>query len=77
MYGNPTEYANGIIRLKKDKASGEMPSCMLVNALYTRSQASLRGHIPREGRYGRYNLPYVDYGVSFQVSISSISSQKT
>jgi len=29
--------------LKKDKASGEMPSCMVGNALYTGRRASLRG----------------------------------
>ncbi len=62
--GNPTEYANGIIRLKKGQSIGRNAFLHnLVNALYTRSQGEFgRGTFRVKGDTVDINLPYVDYG---------------
>ncbi len=67
--GNPTEYENGIIRIKKDQVisrQGFLHS--LVNSLYHRSQGDFtRGTFRVKGDTIDINLPYVDFGyrVSF------------
>src|SRR6187399_1095643 len=67
--GNPTEYENGIIRIKKDEVisrQGFLHS--LVNSLYHRSQGDFtRGTFRVKGDTIDINLPYVDFGyrVSF------------
>jgi excinuclease ABC subunit B len=62
--GNPTEYANGIIRMKKGQNIGRNALLhSLVNALYTRSQGEFaRGTFRVKGDTVDINLPYVDYG---------------
>lgn len=62
--GNPTEYANGIIRMKKGENIGRNALLhSLVNALYTRSQGEFaRGTFRVKGDTVDINLPYVDYG---------------
>jgi excinuclease ABC subunit B len=62
--GNPTEYANGIIRLKKGDNIGRNAFLHnLVNALYSRSQGEFtRGTFRVKGDTVDINLPYVDYG---------------
>ncbi len=62
--GNPKEFANGIVRIKK----GEMISRQgflhsLVNSLYNRSQTEFsRGTFRVKGDTVDINLPYVDFG---------------
>lgn len=62
--GNPTEFENGIIRIKKGQTisrQGFLHS--LVNALYNRSQGEFgRGSFRVNGDTVDINLPYVDYG---------------
>ncbi len=62
--GNPTEYANGIIRFKKGDNIGRQGFLHnLVNALYMRSQGEFnRGSFRVKGDTVDINLPYVDYG---------------
>ena len=62
--GNPTEYANGIIRLKKEDHIGRNHFLhKLVTALYKRSQGEFeRGSFRVKGDTVDINLPYVDYG---------------
>ncbi len=62
--GNPTEYANGIIRFNKGDNIGRNGFLHhLVNALYTRSQGDFtRGSFRVKGDTVDINLPYVDYG---------------
>lgn len=62
--GNPTEYANGIIRMRKGDNIGRNALLhSLVNALYTRSQGEFaRGTFRVKGDTVDINLPYVDYG---------------
>jgi excinuclease ABC subunit B len=62
--GNPTEYANGIIRFKKGDNIGRNGFLHnLVNALYMRSQGDFnRGSFRVKGDTVDINLPYVDYG---------------
>jgi excinuclease ABC subunit B len=62
--GNPTEYANGIIRLQKGMNVGRNAFLHnLVNALYSRSQGEFtRGTFRVKGDTVDINLPYVDYG---------------
>ncbi len=62
--GNPTEYANGIIRLKKGQSVGRNAFLHnLVNATYMRSQGEFgRGTFRVKGDTVDINLPYVDYG---------------
>lgn len=62
--GNPTEYANGIIRLNIGDSIGRNTFLhRLVNALYHRSQGEFtRGSFRVQGDTVDINLPYVDYG---------------
>lgn len=62
--GNPTEYANGIIRIRQGENIGRNAFLhALVNALYTRSQCDFaRGSFRVKGDTVDINLPYVDYG---------------
>jgi excinuclease ABC subunit B len=62
--GNPTEYANSIIRFKKGDSIGRNGFLHhLVNSLYTRTQGDLtRGSFRVKGDTVDINLPYVDYG---------------
>ena len=62
--GNPTEYANSIIRFKKTDSIGRNHFLhMLVNSLYNRSQGEFtRGTFRVNGDTVDINLPYVDYG---------------
>lgn len=62
--GNPTEYANGIIRFNRGDNIGRNPFLhRLVNSLYTRSQGEFsRGTFRVNGDTVDINLPYVDYG---------------
>ena len=62
--GNPTEYANGIIRLKRGDTVGRQKFLHdLVNALYSRAQLEFgRGSFRVKGDTVDINLPYVDYG---------------
>jgi excinuclease ABC subunit B len=67
--GNPAEYENGIIRIKKGQIISRQGFLhALVNALYNRSQGDFtRGTFRVKGDTIDINLPYVDYGyrVSF------------
>ncbi len=67
--GNPTEYENGIIRIKKDEVISRQGFLhALVNSLYHRSQGDFtRGTFRVKGDTIDINLPYVDFGyrVSF------------
>src|ERR1700712_319632 len=62
--GNPTEYENGIIRIRKNQIisrQGFLHS--LVNSLYSRSQGDFtRGTFRVKGDTVDINLPYVDFG---------------
>ena len=62
--GNPAEYANSIIRFKKNDNLGRNHFLhMLVNSLYNRSQGEFgRGSFRVNGDTVDVNLPYVDYG---------------
>lgn len=62
--GNPTEYANGIIRINQGDSVGRNQFLhKLVNSLYTRSQLEFtRGSFRVQGDTVDINLPYVDYG---------------
>jgi excinuclease ABC subunit B len=80
--GNPTEYANGIIRLKKGMSVGRNAFLHnLVNALYSRSQGEFgRGTFRVKGDTVDINLPYVDYGYRitfFGDEIDEIESLET
>jgi len=62
--GNPTEYANGIIRFNRGENIGRNKFLhSLVNSLYNRSQGEFgRGSFRVKGDTVDINLPYVDYG---------------
>ena len=62
--GNPSEYANSIIRFKKNDSIGRNHFLhQLVNSLYNRSQGEFeRGSFRVNGDTVDINLPYVDYG---------------
>jgi len=62
--GNPAEYANSIIRFKKNDNIGRNNFLHnLVNSLYNRSQGEFtRGTFRVNGDTVDINLPYVDYG---------------
>jgi len=62
--GNPTEYANSIIRFSKGDAIPRNSFLhALVNSLYNRSQGEFsRGTFRVKGDTVDINLPYVDYG---------------
>lgn len=62
--GNPTDYSNSIIRLKRGDMAGRNHFLhQLVSALYNRSQGEFaRGTFRVNGDTVDVNLPYVDYG---------------
>lgn len=62
--GNPTEYENGIIRIKKGQVISRQGFLhALVNSLYHRSQGDFeRGSFSVKGDTVDVNLPYVDFG---------------
>lgn len=62
--GNPTEYANGIIRFNRGDSMGRNQFLhQLVGSLYNRSQGEFsRGTFRVQGDTVDINLPYVDYG---------------
>ncbi len=62
--GNPADYANSIIRFKKNDNIGRNHFLhQLVNSLYNRSQGEFsRGTFRVNGDTVDINLPYVDYG---------------
>lgn len=62
--GNPTEYANGIIRFNKgDNVGRNQFLHKLVNSLYSRSQGDFnRGTFRVKGDTVDINLPYLDFG---------------
>jgi excinuclease ABC subunit B len=62
--GNPTEYANSIIRFNQgDRIPRNSFLHALVNSLYNRSQGEFsRGTFRVQGDTVDVNLPYVDYG---------------
>ena len=62
--GNPTEFENGIIRIKKGQALSRQAFLhALVNALYNRTQLEFtRGTFRVKGDTIDINLPYMDYG---------------
>ncbi|HMZ46884.1 MAG TPA: excinuclease ABC subunit UvrB [Chitinophagaceae bacterium] len=63
--GNPTEFENGIIRIKKGQTISRQGFLHnLVNVLYHRSQGDFsRGTFRVNGDTVDINLPYVDYGI--------------
>lgn len=77
--GNPTEYANGIIRIQ----AGEVRSRQgflhaLVNALYHRSEGEFgRGTFRVKGDTIDINLPYVDFGYRISFFGDEIESIET
>ncbi|HRN92792.1 MAG TPA: excinuclease ABC subunit UvrB [Ferruginibacter sp.] len=77
--GNPTEYANGIIRIQ----TGEVRSRQgflhaLVNALYHRSEGDFgRGTFRVKGDTIDINLPYVDFGYRISFFGDEIESVET
>ncbi len=77
--GNPTEYENGIIRIKQGQVisrQGFLHS--LVNALYHRSQGDFtRGTFRVKGDTVDINLPYVDFGYRISFFGDEIESIET
>ena len=65
--GNPTEYANGIIRVAEGEEVGRNAFLHnLVNSLYSRSDIEFkRGTFRVKGDTVDINLPYVDYAYRF------------
>ena len=77
--GNPTEYENGIIRIKKGQVISRQGFLhALVNSLYHRSQGDFeRGSFRVKGDTVDVNLPYVDFGYRigvFGADLESIDS---
>ena len=77
--GNPTEFENGIIRLKQGQVISRQGFLhALVNSLYKRSEVEFgRGNFRVKGDTVDINLPYVDYGYRisfFGDEIDSIES---
>src|ERR1700754_832559 len=62
--GNPSEYENGIIRIRKNQIISRQGFLhLLVNSLYNRSQVEFtRGTFRVKGDTVDINLPYVDFG---------------
>ena len=80
--GNPTEYANGIIRLERGQTISRQGFLhALVNSLYNRTQGDFtRGTFRVKGDTVDINLPYVDFGYRitfFGDEIESIESIDT
>ncbi len=64
VWGNPTEFENGIIRIQKGQTISRQGFLhALVNSLYNRTQTDFnRGTFRVKGDTVDINLPYVDYG---------------
>ena len=80
--GNPTDYENGIIRIRKNQViSRQVFLHALVSSLYNRSQGDFsRGTFRVKGDTVDINLPYVDYGYRvsfFGDEIESIETLET
>ena len=77
--GNPTEYENGIIRIKKGQVISRQGFLhALVNSLYHRSQGDFeRGSFRVKGDTVDVNLPYVDFGYRIGFFVDEIESIDT
>lgn len=77
--GNPTEYANSIIRIHKNQVISRQGFLhALVNSLYHRSQAEFgRGTFRVKGDTIDINLPYVDFGYRISFFGDEIESIET
>ena len=77
--GNPAEYENGIIRIRKNQIISRQGFLhALVNSLYNRSQGDFtRGTFRVKGDTVDINLPYVDYGYRISFFGDEIESIET
>ncbi len=77
--GNPTEYENGIIRLKQGQIISRQGFLhALVNSLYHRSQGDFeRGSFRVKGDTIDINLPYVDFGYRISFFGDEVESIET
>ena len=77
--GNPTEYENGIIRIKQNQVISRQGFLhALVNSLYHRSQGDFtRGTFRVKGDTVDINLPYVDFGYRISFFGDEIESIET
>ncbi|MEP6711278.1 MAG: excinuclease ABC subunit UvrB [Ferruginibacter sp.] len=77
--GNPTEYENGIIRIKQNQVISRQGFLhALVNSLYHRSQVDFtRGTFRVKGDTIDINLPYVDFGYRISFFGDEIESIET
>ncbi|MEP7165956.1 MAG: excinuclease ABC subunit UvrB [Ferruginibacter sp.] len=77
--GNPTEYENGIIRIKQGQVISRQGFLhALVNSLYHRSQVDFtRGTFRVKGDTVDINLPYVDFGYRISFFGDEIESIET
>ena len=77
--GNPTEYENGIIRIKQGQIISRQGFLhALVNSLYHRSQGDFtRGTFRVKGDTIDINLPYVDFGYRISFFGDEIESIET
>ena len=77
--GNPSEYANSIIRIQKNQKLGRQGFLhSLVNSLYHRSQGDFgRGSFRVKGDTIDINLPYVDFGYRISFFGDEIESIET
>jgi len=77
--GNPTEYENGIIRIKQGQVISRQGFLhALVNSLYHRSQGDFtRGTFRVKGDTVDINLPYVDFGYRISFFGDEIESIET
>jgi excinuclease ABC subunit B len=77
--GNPTEYENGIIRIKEKQVISRQGFLhALVNSLYHRSQGDFeRGSFRVKGDTVDINLPYVDFGYRISFFGDEIESIET
>ena len=77
--GNPTEYENGIIRIKQKQVISRQGFLhALVNSLYHRSQGDFtRGTFRVKGDTIDINLPYVDFGYRISFFGDEIESIET
>jgi len=77
--GNPTEYANSIIRIHKNQVLSRQGFLhALINSLYHRSQGDFgRGTFRVQGDTIDINLPYVDFGYRISFFGDEIESIET
>jgi excinuclease ABC subunit B len=77
--GNPTEYENGIIRIKQGQVISRQGFLhALINSLYHRSQGDFtRGTFRVKGDTVDINLPYVDFGYRISFFGDEIESIET